>query len=99
MVSGRAIISRIEGEFTRLEQIFGNKIILYGIDGDSKWNNRATRFLNPLFTDEEFQIEYTITDKKKLDSEFGLISVDFKATKQNGDLILISNKNLYRMKM
>ena len=34
IVSGRAMISRMEGEFTRLRQIYGNLIILYGIDGD-----------------------------------------------------------------
>ena len=34
VVSGRAIISRMEGEFTRLRQIYGNYIVLYGIDGD-----------------------------------------------------------------
>ena len=32
IVSGRAIISRMEGEFTRLRQIYGNYIVLYGID-------------------------------------------------------------------
>ena len=40
IVSGRAIISRMEGEFTRLRQIYGNMIVLYGTDGDTKWKNR-----------------------------------------------------------
>ncbi|MFB5620374.1 MAG: hypothetical protein ACE5RC_04495, partial [Nitrosopumilus sp.] len=51
LVSGRAALSRMEGEFTRLSQIYGNDIILVGTDGDSEWGNRSTRFLKPLYTD------------------------------------------------
>ena len=29
IVSGRAVIARMEGEFTRLSQIYGNMILLY----------------------------------------------------------------------
>ena len=46
MVSGRAILSRMEGEFTRLSQIYGNHIVFLGTDGDPEWKNRNTRFLN-----------------------------------------------------
>ncbi|KEQ56683.1 hypothetical protein AAA799N04_00880 [Marine Group I thaumarchaeote SCGC AAA799-N04] len=45
IVSGRAILSRMEGEFTRLSQIYGNHIIFLGTDGDPEWKNRNTRFL------------------------------------------------------
>jgi hypothetical protein len=41
LVSGRAALSRMEGEFTRLNQIYGNDIILIGTDGDSEWENRV----------------------------------------------------------
>ena len=99
MISGRAIIARIEGEFTRLRQIYGNQIVLYGIDGDSEWNNRQTRFLKPLYTDEVIRIKYKISDKKELDGEFGLISVDFEATTEDGETILSSKRNLYRIKI
>tara|TARA_B100001123_G_scaffold405236_1_gene495393 strand:+ start:34 stop:495 length:462 start_codon:yes stop_codon:yes gene_type:complete len=99
MISGRAIIARIEGEFTRLRQIYGNQIVLYGIDGDSEWNNRQTRFLKPLYTDEVIRIKYKISDKKELDEEFGLISVDFEATTEDGETILSSKRNLYRIKI
>ena len=51
LVSGRAILSRMEGEFTRLNQIYGNQIIFSGTDGDTEWGNRNTRFLKPLYTD------------------------------------------------
>src|SRR5215831_6169901 len=53
MVSGRAILSRIEGEFTKLKEIYGNQMIFYGMDSDPTWNGRQTRFLKPLFTDEK----------------------------------------------
>ena len=99
MISGRAIIARMEGEFTRLRQIYGNQIVLYGIDGDSEWNNRQTRFLKPLYTDEVIRIKYKISDKKELDEEFGLISVDFEATTEDGETILSSKRNLYRIKI
>ena len=98
VVSGRAIIARMEGEFTRLRQIYGNFIVLYGIDGDSEWNNRQTRFLRPLYTDQVIRLKFTISDKKEIDDEYGLISVDFEATFEDGDLILTSKRNLYRIK-
>ena len=98
VVSGRAIISRMEGEFTRLRQIYGNYIVLYGIDGDSGWKDRQTRFLKPLYTDQVIRIKFTISDKKDIDDEYGLISVDFEATFENGEVVLISKKNLYRIK-
>ena len=53
MVSGRAILSKMEGEFTKLEEMYGNLLIFYGMDGDSSWNNRQTRFLKPLFANEK----------------------------------------------
>jgi len=98
VVSGRAIISRMEGEFTRLRQIYGNYIVLYGIDGDSGWKDRQTRFLKPLYTDQVIRIKFTISDKKDIDDEYGLISVDFEATFEDGEVVLISKKNLYRIK-
>ena len=98
IVSGRAIISRLEGEFTRLRQIYGNLIILYGTDGDSNWENRQTRFLKPLYTDQVLKIKFTISEKKELDDEFGLIGVDFEGTTEDGELVLTSKKNLYRIR-
>lgn len=98
IVSGRAIIARMEGEFTRLSQIYGNMILLYGMDGDPAWENRNTRFLKPLHVDEILKIKFTISDKKDLDDEFGMIGVDFEGKKQNGDLVVVAKKNLYRIK-
>ncbi len=98
LVSGRAILSRMEGEFTRLSQIYGNVLIYIGSDGDKEWKNKSTRFLKPLGTDEVLKIKFTISAKEDVDDEFGKISVDYEGTKQNGDLVVISKQNIYRIK-
>ena len=94
VISGRAMISRMEGEFTRLRQIYGNLIILYGIDGDKEWDGRQTRFLKALYTDQVLKIKFTVSEKKDLDEEFGLIGVDFEGTNADGEVIVTSKKNL-----
>tara|TARA_B110000014_G_scaffold247928_1_gene221836 strand:+ start:202 stop:663 length:462 start_codon:yes stop_codon:yes gene_type:complete len=98
VVSGRAIISRMEGEFTRLRQIYGNYIVLYGIDGDEEWKNRQTRFLKPIYTGQVIRLKFTISNKRDIDDEYGLISVDFEATFEDGEIVLTSKRNLYRIK-
>ena len=98
VISGRAMISRMEGEFTRLRQIYGNLIILYGIDGDKEWECRQTRFLKPLYTDQVLKIKFTVSEKKDLDEEFGLVGVDFEGTDGEGEVIVTCKKNLYRIK-
>ena len=98
MVSGRAILSRMEGEFTKLEEMYGNLLIFYGIDGDSSWNNRQTRFLKPLFTDEKLKIKFRISEKRELNDEFGLIGVDFEGVKEDGKTVVLSKRNLYQIK-
>lgn len=98
LVSGRAILSRMEGEFTRLSQIYGNVLIFIGTDGDTKWDNRNTRFLKPLKTDEVLKIKFTVSSKEDVDEEYGKIAIDYEGTKQNGDLVVVSKKNLYRIK-
>ncbi len=98
IVSGRAIIARMEGEFTRLSQIYGNMMLLYGMDGDASWENRNTRFLKPLHVDEILKIKFMISDKKDIDDDFGMIAIDFEGKKENGDLVVVSKKNLYRIK-
>ncbi len=98
IVSGRAILARMEGEFTRLSQIYGNSILFYGTNGDPRWENRNSRFLKPLFTDEILKIKFKISDKKDVDNDYGIITVDYEGTKQNGDLVVVSKQNLYRIK-
>ena len=98
IISGRAIISRMEGEFTRLSQIYGNHIIFVGSDGDLEWENRSTRFLKPLFTDEVLKIKFTVSAKEDIDNEFGKIAVNYEGTKQDGEIVVLSKKNWYRIK-
>lgn len=98
IISGRAILSRMEGEFTRLSQIYGNYIIHLGTDGDSEWENRNTRFLKPLLTDEVLKIKFRISGKDDGDETFGKIFVDFEGTNQNSEPVVISRKNIYRIK-
>ena len=98
IVSGRAILSRMEGEFTRLSQIYGNLLIFIGSDGDTEWSNRNTRFLKPLTIDEVLKIKFTISAKEDIDDDFGKIAIDYEGTKQNGDLVVLSKQNIYRIK-
>jgi acyl dehydratase len=88
----------MEGEFTRLSQIYGNMILLYGMDGDPNWENRNARFLKPLHTDEILKIKFIVSDKKEIDDEFGMIAVDFDGKKENGDTVVVAKRNLYRIK-
>ncbi|MDC0142431.1 TSUP family transporter [Candidatus Nitrosopelagicus sp.] len=71
---------------------------LFGIDGDEEWKNRQTRFVRPVYTDQVIRLKFTISDKRDIDEEYGLISVDFEATFEGGELVLTSKKNLYRIK-
>jgi hypothetical protein len=98
LVSGRAILSRMEGEFTRLSQIYGNHIIFVGTDGDSEWENRSTRFLKPLYTDEVLKIKFAVSAKEDIDDEFGKIAINYEGTKPDGEIVVISKKNWYRIK-
>jgi len=98
LVSGRAILSRMEGEFTRLNQIYGNHIVFLGTDGDPEWKNRNTRFLKPLYTDQVLKMRFTISQKDDIDDEFGKIMIDYEGTTQDEEIIVISKKNIYRIK-
>ncbi len=98
IVSGRAILSRMEGEFTRLSQIYGNHIIFLGSDGDTNWKNRNTRFLKPLYTDQVLKLKFKVSQKDDINEEFGKIGIDFEGTNQEGETIVLSKRNIYRIK-
>lgn len=98
LVSGRAILSRMEGEFTRLSQIYGNHIVFLGTDGDSEWENRNTRFLKPLYTDQVLKLKFTVSQKDDIDEEFGKIVIDYEGSNQDEETIVISKRNIYRIK-
>ena len=98
LVSGRAILSRMEGEFSRLSQIYGNDIVFLGTDGDLEWENSNTRFVRPLYTDQVLKLKFSISEIKDIDEEFGKIIVDYEGTNQKDETIVISKKNIYRIK-
>jgi hypothetical protein len=98
LISGRAILSRMEGEFTRLNQIYGNQIIFLGTDGDAEWGNRNTRFLKQLYTDQVLKLKFTIIEKIDIDEKFGKLIINFEGSTQDNQLIIISKKNIYRIK-
>ena len=98
IVSGRAILSRMEGEFTRVNQIYGNHIVFIGTDGDPEWENRNTRFLKPVAADQVLKLKFTISGKEDIDDDYGKIAVDFEGTDQEGEILVISKKNIYRIK-
>ena len=98
LVSGRAILSRMEGEFTRLNQIYGNEIIFLGTDGDSEWGNRNTRFLKPYYTDQMLKLKFTIIKKEDMNEEFGKITINYEGSSQNDELMIISKRNIYRIR-
>ncbi len=98
MISGRAILGRMEGEFTKLKEMYGNMLIFYGMDGDPGWKNRHTRFLKPLYTDENLKIKFKISEKSDLNENYGLLAIDFEGSKDNGELVVVSKRNLYQIK-
>lgn len=98
MVSGRAILAKIEGQFTSLKEMYGNLLIFYGMDGEPNWKNRHARFLKPLYTDEKLKIKFKISEKLDLNEEFGLLAIDFEGSKENGELVVVSKRNLYQIK-
>jgi hypothetical protein len=98
IVSGRAILGRMEGEFTKLKEMYGNLLIFYGMDGDPSWKGRHARFLKPLYTDEILKMKFKISEKTDLNEEYGLLAIDFEGSKENGDMVVISRRNLYQIK-
>jgi len=98
IVSGRAILGRMEGEFTRLKEMYGNLLIFYGMDGDPSWKGRHARFLKPLYTDETLKMKFRISEKTDLNENYGLLAIDFEGSKENGDLVVVARRNLYQIK-
>ena len=98
IVSGRAILGRMEGEFTKLEEMYGNLVIFYGMDGDPSWKGRHARFLKPLYADEILKIRFKISEKTELSENYGLLAIDFEGSNENGELIVVARRNLYQIK-
>ena len=103
LLPGRAIIARAEGEMTRLDIFSNNIILLYGMDGDRKWDNRHTRFLGEVYAGDELEVEYSISDKKEgggnSSEMYGILSIDVQIKRiRDNKLVIVSHRNLYRMK-
>ena len=88
----------MEGEFTRLKEMYGNLLIFYGMDGDPSWQGRHARFLKPLYTDEVLKMKFRVSEKTDLNENYGLLVIDFEGSKENGDLVVVSRRNLYQIK-
>jgi prophage antirepressor-like protein len=88
----------MEGEFTRLSQIYGNAILFYGTDGDKDLDHRNTRFLKPLHTDQGLKIKFTIADKVDADNDYGMIVVNYEEKTEDDKMVVVSKRNLYRIK-
>lgn len=100
LLPGRAILARAEGEMTRLDTFSNNIMLLYGMDGDPKWDNRHTRFLGEVYIGDELEVEYTVSDKKEGNTEkYGILSIDVQIKQlSNNNLVIVSRRNLYRIK-
>jgi acyl dehydratase len=101
LLPGRAIVARAEGQMTRLDAFANNIMLLYGMDGDPTWENRHTRFLAEVYAGDELEVEYSISDKKDGGPSelYGILSIDIQIKRINDDkLVIVSHKNLYRIK-
>jgi hypothetical protein len=70
------------------------------MDGDPKWDNRQTRFLAEAYVGDELEVEYSISGKREEDTgRYGILSIDIQAKRvSDNKLIIISRRNLYRIK-
>jgi acyl dehydratase len=100
LLPGRAILARAEGEMTRLDIFSDTIMLLYGMDGDPKWDNRHTRFLGEVYVGDELEVEYTVSDKKEGNSEkYGILSIDVQIKQLSiNKPVIVSRRNLYRIK-
>lgn len=96
MLPGRSVLARAEGEMTRLPAFSDCVMLLYGMDGEPTWNNRNTRFLGEVYAGEELNVKYIVSEKKE-DKGYGLLAIDFEISRDK-KLVVVSRKNLYRMK-
>lgn len=100
LLPGRAVMTRAEGEMTQLE-VFSDRIMLfYGMDGDPKWDNRQTRFLAEAYVGDELEVEYSVSDKREENTgRYGILSIDVQIRRvRDNKLIIVSRRNLYRIK-
>jgi hypothetical protein len=70
------------------------------MDGDPQWDNRQTRFLAQAYVGDEHEVEYTISDKREENTgRYGILSIDIQVKRvRDNKLIIVSRRNLYRIK-
>ena len=76
-------------------------MILYATDGDTTWGNRHTRFLSEVYAGDELEVEYSISGKKDggHSERYGILSIDVQIKRiYDNKLVIVSHKNLYRIK-
>ena len=100
LLPGRAVMTRAEGEMTQLDAFSDCIMLLYGMDGDPKWGNRQTRFLGEAYVGDELELEYSVAGKREEDAgRYGILSIDVQIRRvQDNKLIIVSRRNLYRIK-
>jgi acyl dehydratase len=101
LLPGRAILARAEGEMTRLDEFSNSIILLYRMDGDTSWDNRNSRFLGEVLLGDDLEVEYRVSDKKEGNTtgSYGILSIDVNIKRLRDDkLVIVSHKNLYRMR-
>lgn len=101
LLPGRAVLARAEGEMTQLGVFSNNVMLLYGMDGDTKWNNRNTRFLGEVYVGDELEVEYRVSDKREGNptDTYGILSIDVQIKRlQDDKLVIVSHSNLYRIR-
>jgi acyl dehydratase len=101
LLPGRAILARAEGEMTRLDEFADTIMLLYGMDGDTSWDNRNTRFLGEVLVGDDLEVEFRVSDKKEGNGtgSYSILSIDVNIKRVRDDkLVIVSHKNLYRMR-
>ena len=100
LLPGRAILTRAKGEMIGLDMFSDTIMLLYGMDGDPKWDNRHTRFLGEVYVGDNLEVEYIVSDKKDGNSEkYGILSIDVQIKQlSNNKPVIVSHRNLYRIK-
>jgi acyl dehydratase len=96
LLPGRSVISRAEGEMTRLPAFSDCVMLLYGMDGDPEWGGRQTRFTGEVYAGDALDARYTIVSKKE-EKGYGILRVDYEISK-GGKPVVVSRGNLYRIK-
>lgn len=51
-----------------------------------------------MHTDQVLKIKFTIADKADIDNDYGMLFVNYEGKTEDGELVVVSKRNLYRIK-